>query len=549
MSTQPASQPVQAAARPAQPARPAAATADKPRQQAMQASGGDAGDEDEYEEEEDGEFRGAMAELLPSGLTSMIVHIVILLALALWMIEPPKKPKEPDLVASTVDAIEEEEEEIFEDDITLDEPEEVFEQTFDKSIMPDEITVADTTIESEFNDLQGAEAVPDLALPVMTDFGPLTDAVSTQMQTHKGGHAVSGRGRMQRAMLVRSEGGTPQSEKAVEDALAWFARNQVPDGGWDFAPNAAVRGGTCDGDNKSRTAATAMALLPYLGAGYTHMEGKYKTQVWGGLDYLIKRMKPHPESRGGSLIDGGRNYDHGLALIALAEAYAMTQDSRLRGPVVAATNFSLYAQDPTKGGWMYGPRQGGDTSVTGWHVMGLKSAAMAKIPVPKASFAMTNKWLQSVSWNSGASYGYRKPNDRSPVGATTAAGHLCLMYMGRGQDDPALQRGVAAFAKKGPDLGDLYYTYYASQILHHMGGDKWKAWNERTRDPLIAKQTKAGDAKGSWKLTGHDHGFKTGGRLYTTSLATMILEVYYRHMPLYKEKGKEAGELEGWDLE
>lgn len=124
-----------------------------------------------------------------------------------------------------------------------------------------------------------------------------------------------------------------------------------------------------------------------------------------------------------------------------------------------------------------------------------------------------------------------------------------MMYMGRGEDDPALQKGVGVLSAKGPDLGNLYYSYYASQIMHHVGGDKWEKWNERMRDPLIAKQSKAGITKGSWKLTGHDHGYKHGGRLYTTALAAMILEVYYRHMPLYKEKGAKAGELEGWDLE
>jgi hypothetical protein len=410
--------------------------------------------------------------------------------------------------------------------------------------------VADTAVTSEFNEAEAAESVPDIDLPSVSDFGQLTNAVATQVHQHKGGHAISGRGRMQRARLARSEGGSVESEKAVEDALAWITHNQVPtDGGWDFKANAAVRGGSCDGNSDARNAATAMALLPYLGAGYTHTEGKYQKQVWGGLNYLIKAMKPHAESRGGSLITSGRNYDHGLALIALAEAYAMTQDSRLRGPVVAAANFSLYAQDPVKGGWMYGPRQGGDTSVTGWHVMGLKSAAMAKIPVPKAAFALTNRWLQSVASNSGASYGYRKPGDRGAAKATTAAGHLCLMYMGRGKDDPGMQKGAALISKKGPDLGDLYYSYYASQIMHHMGGDMWKKWNEQTRDPLIAKQDKAGITKGSWKLTGHDHGFKQGGRLYTTALAAVILEVYYRHMPLYQQKGAEVGELEGWDLE
>jgi hypothetical protein len=519
----------------------------------MQASRGaaqQADDEEELEDEEDSQFNRAMAEMLPSGLTSMVVHILIILALAFWTFDPPKPPKDADLVASTVDELEEEVEEVFDDEVSLDDPEEVTEPTIDKTVMPQEVPVSDSAVESEFNELEAAESVPDLELPTISEFGPLSDVVSTQVQTHKGGHSLAGRGRMQRSRLVRSGGGSISSEKAVEDALAWFTRNQVSDGGWDFRANATVRGGSCDGSSPSRNAATAMALLPYLGAGYTHIDGKYKEQVWGGLDYLIKAMKPHAESRGGSLINGGNNYDHGLALIALSEAYAMTDDSRLRAPVTAAVNFSLFAQDPNTGGWIYGPRGGGDTSVTGWHVMGLKSAAMAKIPVPKSAFALTYKWLQHVASDSGTYYGYRNSGDRgNTASATTAAGHLCLMYMGRTKNDPALEKGAEVLSAKGPDFGNLYYSYYASQIMHHIGEEKWKKWNEQMRDPLIAKQSKAGITKGSWKLEGHDHGFSHGGRLYTTSLAALMLEVYYRHMPLYQEKGAQAGELEGWDLE
>ena len=36
------------------------------------------------------------------------------------------------------------------------------------------------------------------------------------------------------------------------------------------------------------------------------------------------------------------------------------------------------------------------------------------------------------------------------------------------------------------------------------------------------------------------HGAEAAGRLYCTSLATMILEVYYRHLPIYKNQS--AGE-------
>ena len=104
------------------------------------------------------------------------------------------------------------------------------------------------------------------------------------------------------------------------------------------------------------------------------------------------------------------------------------------------------------------------------------------------------------------------------------------------KDHPALQRGVARLAKAGPSK-DLYFNYYATQILHHMEGDMWVAWNTKMRDMLLKTQQTKGHAVGSWfEEFDKGHGPERGGRLYTTSMATMILEVYYRHLPLYGQQ-------------
>ena len=92
--------------------------------------------------------------------------------------------------------------------------------------------------------------------------------------------------------------------------------------------------------------------------------------------------------------------------------------------------------------------------------------------------------------------------------------------------------GVAAGGKmKGVDL---YYWYYATQVMHHWGGQPWAAWNRRMRDALVTTQEIAGHEAGSWDpITPHGH---QAGRLYMTALACCTLEVYYRHAPLYGEK-------------
>lgn len=96
-----------------------------------------------------------------------------------------------------------------------------------------------------------------------------------------------------------------------------------------------------------------------------------------------------------------------------------------------------------------------------------------------------------------------------------------------------MEQGVQAMNGKGPSHGNMYFNYYATQVIHHYGGDPWKQWNPRMRDSLVNSQAKAGHETGSWHFAGADHGSDKGGRLYCTAMAAMTLEVYYRHMPLY----------------
>ncbi len=54
------------------------------------------------------------------------------------------------------------------------------------------------------------------------------------------------------------------------------------------------------------------------------------------------------------------------------------------------------------------------------------------------------------------------------------------------------------------------------------------------RDWLVKKQLKEGHSAGSWFM--RDTFVDRGGRLYCTSLSAMILEVYYRHLPIYRKE-------------
>ena len=92
--------------------------------------------------------------------------------------------------------------------------------------------------------------------------------------------------------------------------------------------------------------------------------------------------------------------------------------------------------------------------------------------------------------------------------------------------------GVAYLDAVKPMTNNMYYNYYATQVLHHWGGDEWSRWNDVMREQLVRTQLQDGPEAGSWDVADPHGG--VGGRLFMTSLCVMTLEVYYRHLPLYQ---------------
>jgi hypothetical protein len=336
-----------------------------------------------------------------------------------------------------------------------------------------------------------------------------------------------------RKQLLREGGGNEESEAAVARGLKWLANHQGPDGRWSL--DAFNRTCNCTGTGHNYDiAATAFGLLPLLGAGQTHhpntqKENIYSKNVERGLKYLLREQT-------GSGDFGGGMYSHGLATITVCEAFGLTSDPVLRDRAQKAVSFIVAAQSDN-GGWRYAPRGGGDTSVVGWEVMALQSARMAGLEVPQRSLDGATKWLNSVASPDGGAYGYTNRTDGSP--AMTAAGLLCREYLGWGPRNPGLTAGVTKLMTNPPKAANsIYYTYYATQVMHHYGGEPWNFWNPRMRDYLIATQDKGTTRQhphqlGSWDPKPDLHG-GAGGRIMMTSLSLLSLEVYYRYLPLYR---------------
>ncbi|MFO1064250.1 MAG: hypothetical protein U0892_10330 [Pirellulales bacterium] len=481
--------------------------------------------------------RRLLLQEAPSWLISLVVHVAVLMLLAAFQWEHVQD------VISILDA----------GSSTIPSESESLEN-FDIQ-GPDELAapMADAQLPDQSSEVSSSVALPDVSAvasisvstdaPVMTNFvegivpsSALSAGAATRLSS-----SLSSRSSARKGEMLEKYGGNAASEKSVAAALKWIAAHQARNGGWTFGHSSVCRG-QCkdDGDIPQATnAATALALLPFLGAGQTHIEGSYKDTVKKGLAFLIANMKVNGAEQTGSWHEpGGNMYSHGLASIAICEAYAMTRDPDLLQPAQLAINYIVAAQHPQGGGWRYSPKQPGDTSVVGWQLMAMKSGSMGNLAVPIETFRKANNFLDSMSLNNGAYYGYDKPTSQAVnMKATTAVGLLCRMYMGWPKDHPGMKEGVAALSKFGPSVEDVYYSYYATQVLRQHGGPEWERWNTVMRDGLIKAQSTEGHSAGSW-YSGAGHNVK-GGRLYCTAMSTMILEVYYRHMPLYSEKSSD----------
>lgn len=356
-----------------------------------------------------------------------------------------------------------------------------------------------------------------------------------------------------KARLAIEAGASTASEKSVEMALDWLRKHQDADGRWDGGV-AKYRDGTVAPDEDSftvhcppgeicfgecfyweaDTALTGLSLLAYLGAGYTHTEGKYADTVARGLDFLIRSQKPSGDLRGRSKAVG--MYCHAMATLAVCEAFALTGDERLKGPAQSAVAFLVDAQAEGGAAWRYEPKAPvGDTSILGWAVLALRSGRAVGFPVPDDCIGGVQAWLDGVgSGKSGGLSRYQPWKEVTPT--MTAEAWVCRWFL---KLDPNAKRNREAadyLIEHGPDRDpyNLYYWYYGTLAMYQQGGDDWRRWNDAVRDRIVRKQRTTGHMTGSWDPDDSQWG-TYGGRIYSTALATMTLEVYYRFLRTYDE--------------
>jgi len=346
-----------------------------------------------------------------------------------------------------------------------------------------------------------------------------------------------------RAAAAAARGGSVETERAVQEALAWLAAAQAADGRWSAAAHGAgakrsASGHHHDAGSKSDHGVTGLSLLAFLGAGHTHRDGAHAGSVDRGVRFLVERQRADGSLAGDAEFFAAL-YCHGIAAIALGEACAVSGDAALRPPLERAVRHTLSLQHPATGGWRYAAGDRGDTSQFGWQVMALATARQAGVGGLEEAEARAATFLQSVSSGRAGGLAAYRPGER-PTAAMTAEALFCRLLLGMPAEHPAAQEALALLAAEPPDSArpNVYAWYYATLASFHAGGPQWEAWNARLVAALLPLQRRdAGGLTGSWDpdpVWGQH-----GGRVYSTALAALALEVYYRHTPLHEHRARE----------
>jgi len=404
---------------------------------------------------------------------------------------------------------------------------------------------------------------PDGRSPGMRDVLPLPAeqpqlSRSTDPFTRSGGperipSAYRLRTDEEREKAIMRFGGSQESEAAVDRSLKWMASVQNSAGFWDASEFGA---GLVEVDEKginrknagrdADVGVTALAVLAFLGKLNTVDQGVYSPQVNRALRWIVSQQTSKqwgegwgstPGYLGGNATEFEAIYCHAMATFALGEAYAMSRDNPdaqwLRAPLEQATNFILDVQNGD-GGWRYikGQREG-DMSIFGWQVMALKSAEASGIQIDSDRKLRMQKFLADRRLGrAGGLAGYRL-NERASA-PMTAEALYCRQMLGVAHDPGATREALQMLMNNLPRRTSLnfYYWYYGTLAMHQHGGPEWDRWNIAVRDLLIAEQRLHGPLAGSWDPRDVWGGY--GGRMYSTAVATLSLEVYYRYLPLYR---------------
>jgi len=430
----------------------------------------------------------------------------------------------------------------------FEEPEEEIEEEIEEEPLEEPILkdaeISDHNEDDTDEEYEQSEGDPDFLSDSPFDSDAFNDIIGIG-----GGAGGKYGGRYGGRKNLRAAGGSG-TEQALRDGLEWLKDHQDEDGKWDADEFMKHDPGDdkCEGAGHAThdVGLTGLALLAFLGDGHTTSRGRYKKVVERGVKWLREQQ----DTDTGLFGDNASHdfiYDHALASLAMCEAYYFSRSPLIKRTAQLSINYIQRARNPYNA-WRYDvpPIGDNDSSVTGWMVFALASGKDAGLTIDNEALIGAMSWFDEASdpatgrcgYDSFGSMSSRTPANefypREKGEAMTAVALLCRFFMQQDPKEEEIMRKHAELLKRTPPEWDpegfgcdMYYWYYGTYAMFQMGGDAWKKWNLSMKPAVLESQRHDGSSKGSWDPVG-PWGY-SGGRVYSTALMVLCLEVYFRY--------------------
>jgi hypothetical protein len=229
-------------------------------------------------------------------------------------------------------------------------------------------------------------------------------------------------------------------------------------------------------------------------------------------------------------------YGHGIAILALAEAYGVEPDPRrrraIRNVLERGVKVILDAQNVAKppehaGGWRYEPGAAdSDLSLSGWNALALRACQNVGVAVPKEAIDRAVRYVMTCYKPEAQGFAYQV--SRNATATMTAVGLLNLYLLEAGDRPELLAAAEFMRTHAGQRQTHPYYArYYITQAAYQAGGAAWAEIWSRTRQELVSTIGEDGGWPASTEKT-------EPGRVYATSMSVLTLTVPYRLLPIYQ---------------
>jgi hypothetical protein len=317
-------------------------------------------------------------------------------------------------------------------------------------------------------------------------------------------------------------------ERISSAAVSWLAKNQTPAGDWPG-------GNDSHNPEPGNCGVTGMGVMAFLSTGVDPNFGEFGGNIRTALRHIISLQDPETGYLPNSM------YNHGFAMLALAEAYGVVDDDLLwNDPNISipaerrrsigkslhlAVRCAITSQEnnPWRA-WRYRPEsKDADTSVTGAVLVGLLAARNAGIKIPDSNVDAAMQYIREVTSKRGeVSY---TPGFSFGMGSNMSAIAALVYSIGKHQDWPEYM-AVVNYVKANSDSVDSshphYNLYYMSQALFQTDYDTWNKWNQVTVRRFRREQNTDGSFDSSY------------GKAYATSMSVLALALNYRFLPIYE---------------